>query len=74
MFLTSVSVIIPVVDGHAVKVYTRNGGNTPRSMNLFLKLTWIKVVVKYINFCFGSNSISLQGISTVHSKMSDDLG
>jgi len=41
MFLTSVSVIIPLVDGHAVKSYTRNGSNSPRSMNLCLKSTWI---------------------------------
>jgi hypothetical protein len=49
MFLTSVSVIIPVIDGQAVKAYTRNGSNTPRSMNLRLKSTWITIVVKYIS-------------------------
>jgi len=52
MFLTNVSVIIPVVDGHAVKTYTKNGSNTSRSMNLCLKSTWIKFAVKYIKLFF----------------------
>ena len=56
MFITSVSVIVPVVDGHAVRAYTRNGSNIPRCMNLCSKSTWIKVVVKYIKRLLRINS------------------
>ena len=48
MFLTNVSVTVPVVDGHTVKAYSRNGSRKSRSANLCLNSTWINFLVKYI--------------------------
>jgi hypothetical protein len=50
MFVTKVSVIIPVSDGHAVKACGRNGSKTPGSINLCLKSTWINFMLKYVHF------------------------